>query len=849
MENKLNKKDYIYLFTILLSMGFIIFIMIKFKYIYGSYTDWISQHWAIPDYFRKLFYDTGNLIPSFAPNIGGGQNIYYFSYYGLLNPIILISYLLPWVSMRDYIITSSIILVVISIILMYKWLKQYFNPDICFCSTFLFMCSGPLIFHSHRHIMFINYMPFLILALFSVDYYFKHHKRGYLISITVFLIIMTSYFYSVGSLIFLSLYALGKYLDINKNNLSKKKLFKDALSFCGFIILGIMLASIILLPTMYVLLNGRDKTAITSDLKSLLIPQINLQYVLYSAYSLGVGFLGITSFLYGVISKKTHIKILSITILLLCSLDILIYLLNGTLYINSKTLIPFLPFATLIIADTLKHIKLKEFNILFLILSCILGYISIFKALSDHDEYLILFTLDVILTTTSILWIKKFDFKLYKYFPILIISFLACIGTNKLDKLIPKDYYTDKSYIDNFELSNNISTSDTEIYRIGNTTSYLHNINMIYNTNYYQSTLYSSTLNDNYKDFYFNQICNENRYRNSATLSQSESILFDMYMSNKYIISKDIYPTGYSKVQQQGDISLYKNLDVFPLGYISPNVMPKTQYDTLKYPENLEALMTYAIVDDDIPYVDFNINIKPIDLEYKVNNSNNLKISKKDNIYYLNNLEDTDISLKLNKHLDGDTILLIRFYVDNTKNSMNNDVSVTINGIKNKLCVPTWRYYNNNTSFEYVVSCSNGIDTLDISFSKGIYQISNVETYTLDYNILKEYSSTLDRFNFNTTKTSGDTIYGDIKASKNGYLQLSIPYDNGFTFFVDGKKQDCIKLDNSFIGIPITKGYHTIEINFKAPYLNISLIVSSFGLLILLILIFKDTFSKKSNKE
>ena len=66
--------------------------------LFGAKVDWVSQHSVLPDYFRRQFYETGNLFPEFAANIGGGQNIYNFSYYGLLSPVILPSYLLPFSS-------------------------------------------------------------------------------------------------------------------------------------------------------------------------------------------------------------------------------------------------------------------------------------------------------------------------------------------------------------------------------------------------------------------------------------------------------------------------------------------------------------------------------------------------------------------------------------------------------------------------------------------------------------------------------------------------------------------------------------------------------------------------------
>ena len=78
--------------------------------VFGSSIDWISQHSTLADYFRKRFYATGNLFPDFAWNLGGGQNIYRFAYYGLLSPTMLLSYLFPFIPMDLWVMGSSALL-------------------------------------------------------------------------------------------------------------------------------------------------------------------------------------------------------------------------------------------------------------------------------------------------------------------------------------------------------------------------------------------------------------------------------------------------------------------------------------------------------------------------------------------------------------------------------------------------------------------------------------------------------------------------------------------------------------------------------------------------------------------
>ena len=168
--------------------------------VFGSKVDWISQHSVLPDYFRQLFYETGNLFPNFAPDIGGGQNIYNFSYYGLFSPLILLSYALPFVKMADYIMAVSIIGLAASVYLFYAWLiKRGFSVWTAFSCALLFLLATPMIYHSYNQWMFVSYMPFLCMSFLGMDRLVEHRRSGLLIA-GVFLMIMTSFYFSIGGM-------------------------------------------------------------------------------------------------------------------------------------------------------------------------------------------------------------------------------------------------------------------------------------------------------------------------------------------------------------------------------------------------------------------------------------------------------------------------------------------------------------------------------------------------------------------------------------------------------------------------------------------------------------------------
>ena len=164
------KKDKKYLIIyILITLGVLIGFSCS-NYLFGSNTDWLNQHTAFPEYFRKSFYTTHNFFPNFVFNLGSGQNIYNFSYYGLYNPLIIISYLFPMITL-------------VTTIMIYYFIKEKYDVKIAFISGLLYLLAAPILFNAHRHIMFVSYMPFLLLGLFGIEKYNKNSNNFILLVI------------------------------------------------------------------------------------------------------------------------------------------------------------------------------------------------------------------------------------------------------------------------------------------------------------------------------------------------------------------------------------------------------------------------------------------------------------------------------------------------------------------------------------------------------------------------------------------------------------------------------------------------------------------------------------------
>ncbi|MFA5603982.1 MAG: YfhO family protein [Bacilli bacterium] len=833
----MKKKDYIYILIIFI-VGLIVALISKgSNTLYGSQTDWLSQHWALPEYFRTLFYETGELFPNFAPNIGGGQNIYNFSYYGLLNPIILISYLLPFIKMVDYIMISSILIVVASGILLYKWLlNNNHSSEVSLISSLIFMLANPIIFHSHRHIMFMNYIPFIILGLIGIDKYFKSNKKWLLI-MSIFLMIMTSYFYSVGGLIVLGIYSIHKILD-NKQLNFKDFTFK-LIKIVLIMLVGVAMASIILLPTIGVIVNSRGQLIDETKLLSLFIPKLNPESLLYNPYSLGFTGISLISLIYGFFSKDKKTIILSSIISIIFFLPIFVYLLNGMLYVRYKVLIPFAPLIALLIANFIDKSIKKEIKLfpVFLI-ALIIGFINI-----SYGKYVLVYFLDVFIVLSSVYLYYKKKKTFIIYIPLIILTFINTFAASTTESFVDKDRYNKEFDSNITNLINETINHDNSYYRFNNLDATLSTSNKIYNPKYYQTSLYSSTYSNNYNDFFYDTFSNAIPYRNRVITAQSSNILFQTLMGVKYIGTTGDSPIGYNLLKESKGYKIYQNDLVFPLAYATDNIMSIDDYNKLEYPYRLEPHLSGVIANKPSNY-DYNSNIKKIDLDYESFIGENIDLNINNKVYKIDVHKPDKIRLNID-NLNKNEILIIRFKLLNNPRCSQGDIEININGINNVLTCKEWIYHNRNYNFEYVVSSNEKINVLDINLLKGKYEISEVETYVLNYNVFREYLNKIDNMEIDMKKTGGDYIYGNIKVLKDGYFVTTIPYDKGFTVTLNDQVIDTEMVNNGFLGFPINKGDYEVKIKFESPLFKEGIFLSGIGLVIFIGIIIDDYRKKR----
>lgn len=814
--------------------------------IFGAKVDWLSQHSVLPDYFRQQFYATGKLFPEFAANLGGGQNIYHFAYYGLYSPLILPSYLLPFVKMSDYIMAVSITGLTASVLLFYYWLKsRKTDAGTAFILSLMFLLAGPMIGQYSGQIMFVDYMPFLCLALIGVDRYFEQEKSG-LFTVSVFLMIMTSFYFSIGGMLSLVLYGLHRYFEQREENrVTVRSFLRDGLCFVRSMILAVLMSGFFLVPTALALTGGRSKEQNTS-FASFFIPQITVERFAYSIYGIGLTTLVITVLLTGLLYRKVYEKVLTYGCVIVLVIPVFAYLLNGGLYIRDKVFIPFLPLLCYLISIYLEKCRKRELSFIAGMIPYIITTIFVYMARNQFVSKGIGESIWKVLLAESILFLicyvlycalKRYH-KETKEILMLALPSVICLAVtmNTFYQMKPDRYVSRKLYRDVVEEQNRQAVKealkdDDGYYRteqMGSDDENAADLNRIWDVDQNITSIYSSAYNPDYQTFRQKTFGLEEPFRNGMMQSVSKNPVFQRMMGVRYIVSDSDVP-GYTLVKKCGTTGIYQNKDAAPVMYATDRVMTEKEYNKLAFPYNQTAFLEYAVVGEHTESSDQNIMTayEPVSLKMA------------------NNRTTGGAEQKTMQQEGQKQILFLRFRVDNAH--PNKDVAVWINGIRNKLSAKDHVYYNENKIFTYAVPLKDGEDNISVTFGKGKYRLRHVQAYL---GSLPERSELLYQSEIQVDKkqTEDNVIQGTIRVKKDGWFITSIPYDKHFKIYIDGKETEIQKVNTAFLGCKIESGNHELKIIYHAPGTTTGKILSLIGIAGFLLVLVREKRKQKNTR-
>ena len=333
--------------------------------IFGFGSDWLSQHLPIAESLRWAMLESGRLLPLYI-DLGGGVSVYDFAYYGLLRTDVLLGYLFPSVGMEYILGGYAVFELLLGGNMVYIWLRGNHEQNTAgrraaFAGSVLYMAAGCFL-HAHFQLMFVNYLPFLVLALIGIDRFIEKRK-GILLCVGLTLVYFHSFYYAPSCLCVACIYYLYRVRQTGAGQRgalaeeSPKRATTEAASrhgdlkthgsFLLWILLSVGLAAILLLPTrLDILSTSKDAGSFAGSKMPLVNPK--LDGLLYSPYGMGLTLIGLYALLCAL--GKRRMRLPAVAVLAASLFPIIPFVLNGFLYARGKILIPFLLLVCLIFA-------------------------------------------------------------------------------------------------------------------------------------------------------------------------------------------------------------------------------------------------------------------------------------------------------------------------------------------------------------------------------------------------------------------------------------------------------------------------------------------------------------------
>jgi uncharacterized membrane protein YfhO len=840
-----TKPDYI-----ILALGWLFFIL--FTTISASYTnskgllftqvyDYMTQHVPLIDNLRDQFYQTGKIIPEFMPNLGGGQNAFNYVYYGLANPLIVPLYFLPFISSYNYLLSVMTLTVLASFTLTHFWLRKRFSVLFSAVGSLAILLAPAILFSYHNEYMYIDYMPFLILALHGVDrIVYKNKYLGFIIACS--LIGLTSFYFLPACFAAIGIYFIYVYLEKSSYNTKRpleikgppkikgplkiKEPFKikEFLQLAGKTVFGLLISlgliMFIFLPTAIASMQGRISTKTSYSLQDLFMPNF---YFLGNNHGrdfmmentpLGYCIIGVVFVVLLVFSKAKKNIAASILFIIISIFPVFNYLLNMSYYIDLRATLPLLPIFSLLLAEFFTFAN---------------------SFLSKRKLFI------------KVPLIKK------SFLSILGIVLIMSISVPALQKTLPT---VDKRYaykntdiaeklsgeVNQVSASINGNNMNNDIYR----STYIADgatkrPNNLLDSNYFTNSIYTSSNNINWSNYMKHELWSIPGLAVMPWfLKNTDSVFENTMLGIKYIFTM---PSDLS-YSSQIDIEDFQNKKLTGLGYqkISPHIWENKTAFSIGYATNnifsdisqMDELYSKAAITQGISVNGPQTSLPNISKFEKIDLNNMFNYYNKPvNALVVDKNDNHEFNYELPRKLHNELLFIKLKFNDSVVQNGEQEGTISINDITNGFGFRK-QYQTKDREFKYIIQPTDqDLKNLKIRVTSGYWPIENIEAFTMP---LADLQAAKQKFNqMNITKFNTDGLEGNINITRpNSVLALSVGYDPGFTLKVDGKEQPIFQANGGIIGSNISSGFHNIELTYKAPYYRMGIIISSitlFGLL------------------
>lgn len=760
--------------------------------------------------------------------------------------------------------------------------RGYFESLI---GSMIYTFCGFAIYAGVLHAHFIAPMIFLPLLILATEEIFRK-KRWYLCTIFVALALPANYYFIYMSTIAMGIYYLCRFLFTkDKARKNWKYFFTTTCTFAGAYLLGVIIGNISLFTSFssYVS-SGRSGSSQMTAMSYFFYNHSWLTkcftYFISSPGSPGLwlklGFVPLSYIGIVILFMKKDKKLLKFLFAIgtaFCIFPIAAYILGGFSTITNRWCYIFallVSYITVLAIPELRTLTRRELKIL---LISLLPYMIIILMNRDYRTEYTLCSLAILLSTYVLILCMNREIHLISIHTARISLIILCCGALTLNayyQYLGGNNTSKNSFAKTSHVLDEITDTpmkvfadypDESFYRVSTAEIPRKNLCSSLVLNYNSIATFSSTISGTVMDYNCEL---GNTAWNLVQLGGFDNRTFmNALACVKYyaLTEKETprLPYGYEKtdsVEEDGTaINIYKNKYSLPLGYTYDSAISEDDLKQYNAVQKQEIMLQSAVVEDtqNTKLSDTtSLSLTASEVKIKSYKASGLEIKNG----YIEVLEDgATLTLSFDGLENSETYLLFDGYCNPKSGNGANVVSMDFvcDDYKRSFDFRSINHTYNTGQESYLFNLGyreGAADSCTITFkNKGSFTCDSFKIYCQPMNNYSSYLENLTENKLENIKIDSNTITGNISLTDDKLLVLSIPYQKGWTAYVDGKKVDIQKANLMYMGISLEPGEHEIRLRFERPGIRASLCLSVFGILIFIIaLIIRRRRIKMSNK-
>lgn len=461
-----------------------------------------------------------------------------------------------------------------------------------------------------------------------------------------------------------------------------------------------------------------------------------------------------------------------------------------------------------------EQFKRNDLGTLSAIIFVLIGVFCIAWGTKGNESYDYVTTVSFVLTIVFLLLyllaigyyqLGSFPKKKLTILLLVLMSTEAIVNTSSMVQGILDDWnYASRSlytqpYPDIKKLVDQTKKENETFYRLENLDGVSANDSFNYG---YNGIGMFSSIRNRHSSTYLNTLGYRSRGTNLNLRYPNNTIAMDSFLGMKYLLSKgDLSYYGFDKVNTSGAYNLYENKNALPLGFLAPNSIQK-----IKQPEtdNLtsQTNLLNGLSGLNLTYFQF----YPATI---IEQKNTIITQTGSGVTYKEESPNVSKDITWRVTVPANTQAYISLFPSNFAQLESSTATVKVNGRTQKSQINITGqyydlgYYDQETSVEFTVSFY------------GTAEVSFIEPKVVGLDTLA-YQTAIDQIKQSGVDftAKGRTATGESSSDEEQTLITTIPYDKGWTAFIDGKKVAVTDFKDAFVSLKVPKGKHTITLQY-----------------------------------